>query len=320
MPMSGPKGRSHADFDDVLVEGRDCVAARLGLLMSLYFRGPAGPEWRARLGGLLNDYLALAAGNLRWWFTGERGPWRDLREGPAPDVAAQIAAMDPDDEFDFMAHSGDSPDDAGHFFAVALSLSPVMYQYHPRDLGFVSIGLPVSWTRNEPAAFRDLVLAWCRGLSPFHGYAGLGVLLNPEYGEARAAEPFVFPLVQRYPGLEFDQPVNHSLGCRDGIKGVNWLTVVSDGLLSGVGGGAAVREALGGGNVRFSDYPGGLVLQAGQVPELGDADLGLIPAEYQKVARFLKPIRSQEDDTIIVETPPGVDRRAFAKQWFARFD
>jgi hypothetical protein len=162
--------------------------------MTLYFKGPADPQWRGRLGELINGYLALAAGNLRWWFTGERGQWRDIRAGLAPDVAAQIAALDPDDEFNFMAHSGEDSDDAGHFFACAFFPSPLMSRYRPEELGFVSIGLPFSWTRNEPAALRDLALDWCRGLWPFHGYAGLGILLSPEYGEARSAEPFVFPL------------------------------------------------------------------------------------------------------------------------------
>jgi hypothetical protein len=69
----------------------------------------------------------------------------------------------------------------------------------------------------------------------------------------------------------------------------------------------------------FFDHPGGLLIQAGIGPQLGDADRGLIPLDYQKVARFLKPIRAPYNDSLI-ETPAGIDRRAFAKQWFARFD
>jgi hypothetical protein len=190
----------------------------------------------------------------------------------------------------------------------------------PRNLGFVSFGLPVSWAaRSKPGAFRDLVLAWCRALSPFHGYAGLGILLNPDYGTARKAEPFLFPLLQRFPGLEFDQPVGHSLQCKDGIKGVNWLTAVSDGLLSRIGGETATREALAGGQIQIFDYPGGLVIQAGRVPQFGDADQGLMPPDYQQVARFLKPIRAPYNVSLI-ETPPGIDRRAFAQQWLGRFE
>jgi hypothetical protein len=109
-----------------------------------------------------------------------------MRKGPVPDVAARIAALDADDEFDFMAHGGENNDDAGHFFVIVMSPSPLK----PWRLGFVSIGLPLSWTaRNKPGTFRDLVLAWCR-LSPFHGYARQAVLRNPEYGRARRAEPF----------------------------------------------------------------------------------------------------------------------------------
>jgi hypothetical protein len=109
------------------------------------------------------------------------------------------------------------------------------------------------------------------------------------------------------------------LQCEDGIKGVNWLTAVSDGLLNRVGGETAAREALAGCDVQFFGYSGGQVIQAGIAPELGDADLGLIPPSYQKVARFLKPIRAQYNASLL-DTPPGVDRRAFAQQWLGRLD
>jgi hypothetical protein len=61
------------------------------------------------------------------------------------------------------------------------------------------------------------------------------------------------------------------------------------------------------------------VTPAWNAPELGDADRGLIPPSYQKVARFLKPIRAQYNVSLI-ETPPGVDRRSFAQQWLGRLD
>lgn len=315
--MAVPPQLTMEGLDEVWVEGvRGRVAARVGLLLTFYLKGPTDSQKRSALGAWINSYLTMTEGRLRWSLPTGGGRWRDLRKEPMPDIAAQVGTMDPADEFDFVAHSGEKSDDAGHYYAVALSPSSLL----PDNLGFVSLGLPFSWAaRSKPGAFRELVVAGCRELSPFHGYAGLAVLQSPDHGTAMKAEPFVFPLIQQFPGLEFDQPVSHSLICKDGIKGINWLTAVSDVLLDRIGGREKAREVLAGGAIQFFDYPGGLIIQAGQVPQFGDSANRLIPPDYQKVARFLKPIRSPYND-MLLETPPGIDRFTFAQQWLARFD
>ncbi|HSN96947.1 MAG TPA: type VI immunity family protein [Candidatus Nanopelagicales bacterium] len=77
------------------------------------------------------------------------------------------------------------------------------------------------------------------------------------------------------------------------MKGVNWLTVVGDHLLAELGGVDVVCDRLGKLDERFMvhRYEGGVVIQAGERPVLGDAERGSWPELYVKLSKFLKPIR-----------------------------
>ena len=315
--MELPRDFTVEHLDELQIAGsHGRIAARLGLMMTLYLQGSAEPWRRQALGRLCAGHLDEHADHLTWMLPPKQRRRINLRRKPMPNIAEYAAGLEPVQEFSFEALGGDNnQEDASHYSIGAWSPSSVFTD----QIGHVTLGLPFAWAAAHPGAFPELVLTWCRELQPWHGYAGLGILMHPNYGVSRPQEHLVYPLVARFPGLEFDRPVSHGRICVDGIKGVNWLTVVGDGLLAKVGGLNQARVGLADSKVVVHDYPGGAVFQAGPVPQIGDNDRGLIPPSYRAVSQFLKPIRADYDD-ILMDTPRGIDRDAFARRWFARFD
>jgi hypothetical protein len=105
--------------------------------------------------------------------------------------------------------------------------------------------VPFAFTEQKPPGFfTKMVLQWCEKLSPLHGYAGIYLALSAEQGAAMGAEPLVYPLVKRFPGIEFDFPITVKLKFKNGIKGVNWLTVLSDKFVSELGGIDTLKNGL----------------------------------------------------------------------------
>jgi len=176
----------------------------------------------------------------------------------------------------------------------------------------------------------------------FSGLAGkVANLLRPDWGTAGFAltvqnahmnvEPRVtlYPLLQKYPGLDCGRSIGDANEYPDGMGAVNWLTWVSDKLLQRIGGREAARTKLrgqpGSDQVKVAELDWGLLFQAGMPPGLGDnSDLGTLPA-YQALARALKPLRapkargfakSQEALNADDDERGNNEKRA----WVARFD
>ena len=128
----------------------------------------------------------------------------------------------------------------------------------------------------------------------------------------------MYPFAARFPGLEIDDPVALLFYLENGIKGVNWLTIVDDSLLERIGGRDEVRGSFND-SITVHEYGGGLIVQAGPVPQLGDLEKGFVPQRYREAYRVLKPLQAEHPDELI-ETPKGVDPLEFKDRWMKRFD
>jgi len=125
-------------------------------------------------------------------------------------------------------------------------------------------------------------------------------------------------MAMRFPGLDVLCPTSDALSCTDGIKGVNWLTVVSDPLLARLDGVDAV-EAQAGGDFTFHRYQGGAVIQAGERPQMGDRERNRWPELYIRLNALLKPIRAAKTYPFHHYGPRRFDAER-SNEWLRRFD
>jgi hypothetical protein len=105
---------------------------------------------------------------------------------------------------------------------------------------------------------------------------------------------------------------------RTGIKGVNWLTILGDRWLKEMGGIEHLRILL---DESFGFYPyeGGLIIQAGPKPQIGDAQANRWPQRYVTLAKVLKKIQITNHYPFHFGGPGRMNHQA-SLAWLFRFD
>jgi hypothetical protein len=150
--------------------------------------------------------------------------------------------------------------------------------------GFLSVGFPQT---TPPRTLLDYVVE-VAGTEPYVcGTAGYLGSFN-EWEKSTAFGVF-HRWSRRFRGLDLEDPDRFGWAVRDGLVTTSWLTLIGRPLLDrfGVGASAAHRRFRHG--VEAAELRGGLLVQAGAAPTLGDVNQLRVPAAYHEVARFLEP-------------------------------
>jgi hypothetical protein len=149
----------------------------------------------------------------------------------------------------------------------------------------VSMAFPAAWGFDKPAEMKTLFLRACQDFPFNSGQAGFQF----EYSRYAAvvSETHAWKTSMRHRGIDISYPVNDKIAVGfDGIKGVNWLTGVSDKLLKDVGG----RDVSLPAGVSMIPLKSGVVFQAGDAPRPGDRNRKDFLPEYMAVYGLLKPL------------------------------
>lgn len=302
-------------LDELKVIADDQVLCCVGLLVTLYFHDGHTREKREAMWRCHERYWEVAGAHLRWGSHPRTGRPVEIAKRKLPSLREWLNQLSEDDELDLCYHGGRHKNDAD-----AYSLSLYTSRLNPHKLSFFSATLPFFWAEQNPAdEFLRLVRDFCAELRPFHGYGGLAAIAHvaPRKSRETQSELSVYSLARRFSGLEVDYPVSHLRHLGRGIKGVNWLTVLSEPFLESLESKASLSENLGELFI-FHDFPGGTIIQAGPYPQIGNGGRPNIPSAYRMLARLLKPIRAPYLDVLHAD-PDGFDETR-TQQWFSRFD
>ena len=306
-------------------KGREVL--QIALLATVYFEETHRREVREAIVGWCEEFFRRFDAGLLWALHPDTRQMEHYGEGKGSNPRAWLLALGEDESFSLVYHGAAHERGAG-----TPSLKVLGVEQQPFvQLGYLQVAFPLLWWSEKPGMLSEVLLAICRKLQPLSGYGGIGVVQSPDSGIGHRWEHVIYELAQRFPGLEADFPIDHSIwlsqgreGNRGGIKGVNWLTVVADRYLDELGGGAKVE-----GDVRALDsrfivhrYDGGLLIQAGERPQLGNAEHDRWPELYVKLARYFRPIRITEHRPFGHAGPGprfGNDKEE-ALKWLRRFD
>lgn len=304
------------DMDQIKVVHDERVVLCLGLRATFYLENTEAKEVRLRIAQCVEEYIEMTQDHLRWFLPIGGGRYKETSKHKLPSPVDFVNKNDsPHEEFSILLTGAEHYDEANPYSLDMLAED----DYSGEPLGYLTATLPFSWlSQNKPGAFQQWVNRWNHTLSPYHGYAGLSAIQTVDYDEMRRTESFVYPFAMRFPCLDVDNALTLSRFLIAGIKGVNWLNVLSDKFLEKLGGKEALQKTLGAEFI-FFDYPGGTMIQAGPTPQLGDVNRRNIPKYYKRLGSILKSIRAEYPHEYL-EAPEGVDSLEKTKEWFARFD
>ena len=186
-----------------------------------------------------------------------------------------------------------------------------------RGGGGVSLYLPPEWVEADPARFSRLCADLAGTFEFCSGLAGYGLAIGETEGQT-LAERELFSLGQHHPGLDLVSVFSNGLG--QGIKGANWLTFLHPIFVERMGGRTSLTTALNYPGIRILDLPRGVMIQAGDAPEIGDTNRRLDCPSYRAVGRVLSRIRDRNYPPVIGDesgTYVSADR---TEEWLSRFD
>ena len=295
------------------------VVVRLGLVVTLYFPRGHTLEKREAVLKCFREYLDLCGEYLRWWVVEGRrfSAVAKLINGDlTPYLLSPKLDRDPERTWATFWHGGEHMDDASDYRIAAFGSSKLESDLN-RALSYLTVTLPLGWLPERREELLGMVLRWCERLRPLHGYGGAGIIDAVSEGLASVYQKRVYGLAKRHQGLEVDYPLQHALWTKNAIKGGNWITVLADTFVARLRGVDVLQHELAE-PFKIYEYPGGVIIVAGDSPEFGDRNRNLDTPLYRRLARILKPIRVALHPAVH-GWKGGFDRQEF-EAWLARFD
>ncbi|MCC6555972.1 MAG: DUF3396 domain-containing protein [Polyangiaceae bacterium] len=307
-------------------DSRGRVALQVALTATFYFDAAYSRETREAIVSACEYYFRRWGEHLRWALHRDENRMEPFGAGEGSRPRTWLPAMGEDEEFELLYHGGEDPRSASTFLVRTLGKERRPYL----KFGWLRVAFPLLCFADGSGSLPDVMLDLCRMTKPVSGYGGIGLVAAAERGIELEHQHIVYAWAQRLPGLEVDFPGSHSNwlpegreGKRDGIKGGNWLTALSDRYVGELGGADRVEADLKALDERFlvHRYDGGVLIQAGPRPELGDAQRDAWPVLYVKLAKYLKPLRVTRHGAFQSEyRRPAFDRDERSLAWLRRFD
>lgn len=185
------------------------------------------------------------------------------------------------------------------------------------DANVVRCAFPARWAMEKPGELLAFAVDACEHF-PFHsGHAGFALSLSPYHQEK--SDRAAWGLSIQHPGLDISRSVVDSVALRrEGIKGVNWLTMLGREFADRLGGIKALRQQLTD-SVGVLPVTAGVILQAGPAPLWGHVNRGELLPDYRSVYNAVASLQEPIIERYGALDLPGGDHRDKTKMWLRRF-
>lgn len=273
---------------------------------------------------MLEEYGNMFESQIHWTANADSARWKKiegLRSWAHPeDWLPGIGNR----RWDFVYTGGSDKKDASDI--VFLAVGKPEFNEH---VSLVCVRFPLELLGRSDFSFPLLMRHWANLLKPWHARAGLSLsssffLLD----DSAAAEVKQTELLLQFPGLQFCKyseglRANPDGGLYSGIRCADWLLLLSEPFVAKLGGASKITEAMK--PLPVLKYSEGLILQAGDYPQIGSAHLKKNIPEYEHVARIVEPIRAKNlipDLHIFDPTNQNFTKQSkeLSTTWYSRFN
>jgi hypothetical protein len=331
---------------DALVEAvsalvyKDTVLLKLCFNLVFYSLDLSQPDQKRAVLQIYDEYGALYGSKFKWTTNPNTGNWKKLKNGPASYVTPHDWLLNEPAKngFEFLYHGSENNEEASDvtLFAFGENLGAVMRH----DLGIVFCRFPLNDVLNGHVKLPELFYRWCSSLKPYHAHGGFCIGRCPdELGKLKYFSSLEVDLLLQFPGLQlfsYDECIYWAAsgeGLYNGPRCADWLIALSDPFVAKLGGVEAIAQKMH--PLPYQAYDGGIALQAGAAPGLGEKTGRSLP-DYMHLARVIEPVRAKPlapalclpyNDPLLAKLglPPGNpnDERTYPRElsdmWYKRF-
>ena len=303
---------TYGDYEDM-----DRNNLQVGLVATFYIDQCYLPHKRRGLADALRLYYKHFGQHFKWCYFGDRRPQQPGEK--SFEQCCQYIVQEEDDAVEFMWSSETSALlHVGDYMVSALSMQDWFEQVH-KVMSYFTFYLPVEALKGEgKALFETLLLECCRLLQPIHGSAGLGMQVCYENEEFQDLE---YEVAQEFTGIDVGS-ITADRDLRTGFRSINWYTILSTPFVDKLGGTGELKKQMDDERIVLLPFDAGLMVRAGEWPELGWVRQNPYPELYVKVNNVLKPARAPEVKSFhfgSIEDEVRFDPKT-SNEWMKRFD
>ena len=190
--------------------------------------------------------------------------------------------------------------------------------FENKRANFIAMAFPPEWGAERTDEMLALMQKLC-DLFPYRSaHAGYSFTCSRYHDEK--SQTHAWQQSMRHRGIDIFQFADDAIAVgHDGVKGVNWLTVLDAGFVEELGGAKKIRKALPQ-SVEIIPVGNGLLFKAGNAPQFGDTNRREFLPEYQAVYKLIKPLIERalaRRPSLCLE---GSDFEEQTNAWVQRFD
>lgn len=297
------------------------IGAMIAITGTLYFRNGYTEHRRSAIRECFTAYAELAHSQLRWL-------WRDeplcgppcQAYGESRSLEVLLGSLNENSTVNFQYSSGQNREDASPY-TFYVNARPAWKAKKKPSVDVLRFSLPYLYVVEQPTVFQKLFVDFASRLQALHGHGGFGFVLSPSEWDVN--EPTEAMLAPMAAGVDVGEPLFMSSMLRPNtMKSVSWLTAINKEMLGAIGGLPALRSELPSDWFALYDYGNGVVIQAGNEPDVVATSLDAKPPLYVLPNVLIKSFRSTEHMLHIAGSNFGEPRlHAIAGDaWMERFD
>lgn len=262
---------------------------------------------------VFDDHADMTGNSYRWTQNPNTHKWKKLKNGVESYMHPREWLLTKSSyRWSFIYHAGEKSSDSSDI---------EFYTYNggnkcsTDETNFTRIHLPLQ-VLTDPENLVRRIQNWATLICPDHAQAGFSLAQSHGYGES--SKCYEYAMAQRFPGIDVYYNISNVFQLGYCIKSADWLTILSDRFLHELGGLDSVKQRMT--DLPVWTYPGGAILQAGYLPQLGDEEAKISLEEYRHVAAIVEPLRCKcfKSSGSLINDPPRFQDDTY-REWLARF-
>ncbi len=268
------------------------LAARDGIVFVLFIEGDHH-EIAGSVGELYDRYCEIFGCERLKWAHDRGESFRPLTKRKRTSVRKMLSAEHAKPGKDYFVtlksgeEDGDAPEHLFQYRGMERATTPRADEWPYRS--FVEIWFPNEHLHEQGPAKMVSDLGTLAELVPFSsGYCSRAI--NCEEWAEGLIEEEIRGLVTRHPGLDFHASMITTLQINNHTRGAYWLTLLGPDSLQTLQADADSARASLGQDIIVHELTNGIMIQAGETPEIGDVNRGDNLPLVRKVASFIEPI------------------------------